>query len=364
MDDKRAADASDADLVSAALRGEKDAFAALIIRHQPTAAALAARVLGSADLGNDTVQEATIAAMNGLDQLRSADRFGAWFCGITLNVARRWLRQVRAELRTRVPDQASAEPGPQELAELAELTAAVRAAIAQLAAGQREAVLLFYLQGLTHREVAAELGISVGAVKARLHQARTALTPPLTAFAAPKETVMTAPASGPAWADVFVTEVRADDTDHPTSRRHVMVVAEQNGDRQLPIWIGPAEATALALSLEAQETPRPLTYQMAGRLLEASGGLVTEVRITRLIDGTYYAAIIVDGPAGQQEVDARPSDAVNLALVTGAAIRADSALFDDPGAAGRPGWRDFPVRTADLARQAAELIEQARTGGA
>jgi RNA polymerase sigma factor (sigma-70 family) len=366
MDGERAAAGSDADLVSASLRGEKDAFAALIIRHQPTAVALATRVLGSADLGRDAVQEATVAAMSGLDQLRSADRFGAWFCGITLNVARRWLRQLRAELRARLPDQASAEPGPQELAELAELTAAVRAAVAQLAAGQREAVLLFYLQGLTHREVAAELGISVGAVKARLHQARAALTPPLTAFAAPsKETVMTASASAPAWADVFVAEVRvyeADDEAAESARhRHVMVLAEQNGDRRLPIWIGPAEAIALALSLEAQETPRPLTYQMARGLLEASGAKVAEVRITRLVDGTFYAAVMVDGPAGRQEVDARPSDAVNLALVTGAAIRADSALLDDPGATGRPGWRDLPIRTADLARQATEQM-QARAG--
>jgi RNA polymerase sigma factor (sigma-70 family) len=367
VDDERAAVPPDADLVSASLRGDKDAFAALISRHEPTAVALAARVLGSADLGHDAVQEATIAAMSGLDQLRSADRFGAWFCGITLNVARRWLRQIRAELRTGLPDRASAEPGPQELAELAELTAAVRAAVAQLAAGQRQAVLLFYLQGLTHREVAAELGISVGAVKARLHQARTALTPPLTAFAAPpKETVMTATAtpSDPAWADVFVAEVRCNDAGDPASQRRVMVLAEQNGDRRLPIWIGPAEAMALALSLEAQETPRPLAYQMAGRLLEASGGRATEVRITRLVDGTYYAAVIVDGPAGRQEVDARPSDAVNLALVTGAAIRADSALLDDPGATGRPGWRDLPIRTADLARQATELIQQVRTGEA
>ncbi len=75
---------SDADLVLASLRGEKDAFAALILRHQPTAVALAARVLGSADLGNDAVQEATIAAMSGLDQLRSADRFGAWFCALCI----------------------------------------------------------------------------------------------------------------------------------------------------------------------------------------------------------------------------------------------------------------------------------------
>jgi RNA polymerase sigma factor (sigma-70 family) len=359
MDGGRVAGGPDASLVHASLRGDKDAFAELIGRHWPVAVSLAARVLGSADLGHDAVQEATIAAMSGLDQLRSADRFGAWFCGITLNVARRWLRQMRTELWARLPDQPSPEPGPPELAELAELTEAVRAAVAQLAAGQRDAVMLFYLQGLTHREVAAELGISVGAVKARLHQARSSLTPPLRPFAAPaKETIMTAPASGPAWADVFVAEIRRDETDDPARHRHVMVLAEQNGDRRLPIWIGPAEAIALALSLEATETPRPLTYQMAGRLLQASGGQITEVRVTRLTGGTYYAAIMIDGPAGRREVDARPSDAVNLALVTGSAIRADSALLDDPGAAGRPEWRDLPVVTTEVARQATELMER------
>ena len=55
---------------------------------------------------------------------------------------------------------------------------------------------------------------------------------------------MTAPASGPAWADVFVAEIRRDETDDPARHRHVMVLAEQNGDRRLPIWIGPAEAIA------------------------------------------------------------------------------------------------------------------------
>jgi RNA polymerase sigma factor (sigma-70 family) len=361
MDAGRVAGEPDSGLVYAALRGEKDAFAELIGRHWPMAVSLAARVLGSSDLGHDAAQEATIAAMTGLDQLRCADRFGAWFCGITLNVARRWLRQMRAELRAGWPDPASPEPGPQELAELAELTAAVRAAVAQLAAGQRDAVMLFYLQGLTHREVAAELGISVGAVKARLHQARSSLAPSLRPFAAPEEAVMTVPATGPAWADVFVAEIRRNETDDLVRQRHVMVLAEQNGDRRLPIWIGPAEAVALALSLEAHESPRPLTYQMAARLLEAGGGHITEVRITRLTDATYYAAIMIDGPAGRQEVDARPSDAVNLALVTGSAIRADSVLLDAPGAAGRPEWRDFPVRTAEVARQATELMEAGRT---
>jgi RNA polymerase sigma factor (sigma-70 family) len=350
-----AAPRPDSELVRVALHGDKDAFAELVTRHWATAVALATRLLGSADQACDAAQEATITAMTGLDRLRAPDRFGPWFCGITLNVARRWLRQLRAERPAGLPDRTSDDPGPDERAELAELAASVRAAVAELADGQRQAVLLFYLQGLTHREVAAELAISVGAVKARLHQARAALTPSLTQLiTTPEEPSMTATASSPAWADVVVTEIRRGDAGDSPSRMHVMVLAEREGPGQLPIWVGPAEATALALSLESAETPRPLTYQMTRSILEASGSRVTEVRITRLAEKIFYAVVVVDGPGGRHEVDARPSDAVNLALVTGAPIRADRALFDDlqAQAIDHPRWQDMPPGTAELAAEA------------
>ena len=98
MDDNPAGLLPDAQLVEAALGGDKDAFATLVTRHWPTAVALAARVLGTADLARDAAQEAAVAALVGLDRLRAPGRFGAWFCGITLNVARGWVRQLRAEL--------------------------------------------------------------------------------------------------------------------------------------------------------------------------------------------------------------------------------------------------------------------------
>jgi RNA polymerase sigma factor (sigma-70 family) len=343
----------DADLVRAALQNQKNAIAELITRHWVTAVGLAARVLGSADLAQDAAQEASIAAMLGLDRLRTPDRFGAWYCGITLNVARRWLRHLRAELPSSSVDDASTEAGPDEQVEAAEIAATVRDAVSQLAPGQRDAVFLFYLQGLTHREVAAELAISVGAVKARLHQARAVLRPRLIPLltAPEKENVMTASAAAPAWTDVSVAEIRRSEGDDP-ARVHVLVLAEQDGTRQLPIWVGPAEATALALSLEAQEMPRPLTYQMAARLVEAAGSRVTEVKINRLAESIFYAVIAVDGPAGPQEFDARPSDAINLAVVTGAAIRVNPALLDLPPTIEHPDWREFPTSAADLAREA------------
>jgi DNA-directed RNA polymerase specialized sigma24 family protein len=89
--------------VRAALLGEKEPLAELVTRHWTTAVALAARVLGSAELACDAAQEATVSVMTGLDRLRSPERSGAWFCGIALNVARRWPR----ELADATPD-----PGP------------------------------------------------------------------------------------------------------------------------------------------------------------------------------------------------------------------------------------------------------------
>ncbi len=327
---------SDAELVFQALDGAKEPLAELLRRHRDTALFLCSRVLNSPDLAGDAVQEAAIAAMTDLRRLRSPDRFGAWFCGIALNVSRRWLRQLRFEILAVPPDRVSELVGPADAAEIAELADRVRDAISQLAPGQRDAVLLFYLQGLSHREVAAELGISPGAVKARLHQARAALAPRLADMAAEagnaaeantsKEGAMTATDAVP-WVDVVVSEVKGTGEPDVLERKHIMVLAERDGDRWLPIWIGPAEATALARTLESAEMPRPPTYKLAASLVQAAGGSVTEVRLTSLESGVFYAVVLVAGPAGVREVDARPSDAVNLAMATGAPVRLNSELF-------------------------------------
>jgi RNA polymerase sigma factor (sigma-70 family) len=346
----------------------KAALAELLMRHWDTSVFLATRVLGSPELARDAAQEAAIAAMTDLDRLRSPERFGPWFCGIALNVARRWLRQLRPELPGLPPDRACPSPGPAEMAEAADTSARVRGAIAALPDGQRDAVRLFYLQGLSHSEVAGELGVSVGAVKSRLHQARAALAPRLAQVidipgharvtGIPKEKAM-ATTSAVDWIDAEVTEVRMGEGEDFPSHKYVMMLAERGGERRLPIWIGPAEAVALALALESAEVPRPFTYKLAAGLVDAAGSRIAEVRITRLIAPVYYGSVIVAGPDGPQEVDARPSDAVNLALVTGAPIRIDSELFS----AGMPEecageLSSFPVATARIAAEAQQRIRE------
>ena len=353
---------TDAELVHCALAGDKERLGELILRHWRTANFLATRVLGSPELAGDAAQEAAIAAMTGLDQLRSPDRFGAWFCGITLNVARRWLRSSGTELLISSPDPPSGGPDPAQAAELAEVAARVRAAIALLADGQREAVRLFYLQGLSHREVAAELGISTAAVKARLHQARAALAPQLTGtIDIPEVRTMSAPAAPTAgqWVDAQVTEIRLA-PGQDDQGQHIMVLAETGGDRVLPIWIGPGEARAMALMLDSAEMPRPFTYQLATALVAAANASVSAVRITKLESAVFYAVVVVSSSDGTREVDARPSDAINLALAAGAPIRVDSVLLEKLSDERAAKLAAAPVVTAEIVAEHAQQMQSLR----
>jgi hypothetical protein len=136
------------------------------------------------------------------------------------------------------------------------------------------------------------------------------------------------------------------------------------GDRRLPIWIGRFEAEALALQLAGAEMPRPGTYAFAANLLSAAAGRVQEVRISRLAEDVFYAEVILDGHSGTRTVDARPSDALNLAVLAGAPIRADVAVLDTSDAAKAAGdpepWPD-PYREGTVG--AAELADEIRAAG-
>jgi uncharacterized protein len=128
--------------------------------------------------------------------------------------------------------------------------------------------------------------------------------------------------------DMRVSDVRR--VTHAGQDHHVVLLQEVGGDRRLPIWIGEEHALELALRLlgHSSQLPRPLGSDLSAHLVQALEGAVREVRIDHLTDGTYYAAIVVDGPRGHSEVDARPSDALALALVVGAPVRADRGVVE------------------------------------
>jgi bifunctional DNase/RNase len=111
---------------------------------------------------------------------------------------------------------------------------------------------------------------------------------------------------------------------------HVVLLQEVDGDRRLPIWIGSEAAMVIAFRLlgYGPALARPHGSDLTVHLVQALGGSLREVRIDRLTEGTFYAVVVVDGPQGSIEVDARPSDSLMLALVVGAPVRADRAVVE------------------------------------
>jgi bifunctional DNase/RNase len=111
-------------------------------------------------------------------------------------------------------------------------------------------------------------------------------------------------------------------------RFFIMLESAAEGDsRRLFIGVGDAEASALAFGLQGQEFPRPMTYQFMAALVAAAGSAVRSVRVTRVAGDIFYAQVTLRGGA---VVDARPSDAINLAATTGAPVRVASELLDLP----------------------------------
>jgi len=294
-------------------------------------------MLGDGRLAEDAAQEAVLQAMVGLHGLERPERFGAWLGGIGLNVCRRWRRDQAREawsLAALTGGRAGPDPVPDEPAERAEAAEAarrVRRAVGRLPAGQRAAVVLFYLVGMAHREVAAALGIGVGAVKTRLHKGRAALREELAAWW--REDDMAATTTGPV--TMRVTEVRRQPAGDGGPEKTAILLSEEGGARRLCIWVGGFEATQIAFALQAIDLPRPMAYQLMTSLLEATGGRLAEARVTRLADGTFYGVAVVEGPAGAREVDARPSDILNLALLTGAPVRVEPEVLAQAAETGR-----------------------------
>jgi bifunctional DNase/RNase len=108
---------------------------------------------------------------------------------------------------------------------------------------------------------------------------------------------------------------------HMLSNRHVVILKDNEGDRYLPIWIGAWEASAIAMRLQGLAAERPLTHDLFAAALDRLGVRVERVVISELTDETYHARIHLERDGVQVEVDARPSDALALA------VRAEVQIF-------------------------------------
>lgn len=125
--------------------------------------------------------------------------------------------------------------------------------------------------------------------------------------------------------EVTVQDIRVD----RASNSPVVLLREKGGTRVLPIWIGPAEANAIAMEIQGVKAQRPLTHDLFKQVLAGLGGTLRRVVILSVKENTYFAELVIDRGEQVFQVDARPSDSIALALRFHAPIFASEGLFDE-----------------------------------
>jgi RNA polymerase sigma-70 factor (ECF subfamily) len=321
---------SDGDLVRLARDGDLVAFRLLVERHQPAARARARRLCPNPSDVDDTVQESFLQAFVALDRLRDPDRFAGWLAGIVLNVCRSLYRRDQVTLLADWPEPlhpAAADGLPS--ADDLDRADALRAAVADLPAGQRRAIALHYYADLPPGQIAE----APGAARVSLHKARIRLRTYITEHR---------PDLVPAARRTHMTTVRIARAERrippgPVPDRyptHVIVLADDTDRRDLPIWLLGQDSHRFESLLEPSGQERAANAQahsadeLTDRLLRAAGTRVTSVDLDELGPEVTVARIELSGPAGTRHVTARLPDGLAVAITAGAPIRVTDEVME------------------------------------
>lgn len=115
----------------------------------------------------------------------------------------------------------------------------------------------------------------------------------------------------------------------PVTNMPIVILHDEQDRRILPIWVGVFEANAIALQIENVHTPRPMTHDLLRNVIHDLQATVERVVVSDVKDNTFFAYIHLDTPAGKVAVDARPSDAIALALRTRAPIWVEESVIEN-----------------------------------
>jgi RNA polymerase sigma-70 factor, ECF subfamily len=333
-------DRDDAALVAAVVAGDREAFGPLLLRWRPSVLRLCRRLLGPGQEAEDAAQEAAVQAFIGLPRLADPGRFGPWLHAIAANRARMALRRWRLlAAEGLAPDAAvglhtgQAGPTPEDAWASRETHQAILAALRELPPATREAVIGFYLQGYSYRQLAELLGTPLSTVRGRLYHGRRRLRRALRPLA--DQVLTPAPARREEQqmdtmalidADVAFVGRLAFSTDC------VVMLQERGGPRRLALEpVDAATGAAVERLLQGQQPLVPTTHDLLPRLMAALDGRVEQVTIRRLAGEALYADITLERGGQRRDPEARPGDAVALALLAGAPIRVAAAVMDAAG---------------------------------
>jgi RNA polymerase sigma factor (sigma-70 family) len=331
---------TDADLVFEARQGNLEAFEKLVDRYQTLALGIARRLMPSDEEAQDIVQETLLEAYLSLHRLRKPERFKSWLLGILLNLGR---NRLRRNLRNKTEQNqipldwevayalADQKPQPQQVAEERELHRQVVAAVDELPINLRDAIWLFYFETMSLQEIGVLLGISVNAVKVRLHRARHSLRKKLE-VRYPEFQISDRKVDR---RKLMIKVSIADVIKH--QEKTIVLLLNEAQDRVLPMWIGEFEGASIVLGMSGFQTPRPLTFDFISHLLTASNVALEEVRVESIKSETFYGVAKLRIGDQVKEVDARPSDVLALAIRTDSPIYVADEIMAQAGKAVRLG---------------------------
>lgn len=115
------------------------------------------------------------------------------------------------------------------------------------------------------------------------------------------------------------------------SQHRIVMLRDVDGERQLPIWIGPCEAEAITIELQDVEMARPVTHDLLKNSIAELGGTVSHILINELRDQVFYARLFVDLKGEMLEIDCRPSDAIAVAVRAKVPIFVDEEVMEEAG---------------------------------
>jgi RNA polymerase sigma factor (sigma-70 family) len=340
---------SDSELIEACLAGNRAAFGLLAERYRVLVLQVAYSTVRQSDIAHDLAQESLLRAFLSLGQLREASRFRGWLYGITLNVCHEFIRLQRRspvsleELAGGI-HLADEMPSPESLAEALELREMMQGALNRLTEGNRAVMLMFYYEGFSTEEIAEILGISLSAVKVRMHKARQQLKSYLEAVLP----VVHYKKGAKTMIPVILADTRSQETTGSGGKTFYMyqtVLFDEQSRRAIVIWIGEAEAIAIASGMKkdvSRTAMRPITQVLMGNLLKAAGSSIEAVEIAKIENNIFYASVKVKTSDGNvREVDSRPSDALALAVWHDIPIFVSEKLFEEIGVAVPEGKKAY-----------------------
>lgn len=115
------------------------------------------------------------------------------------------------------------------------------------------------------------------------------------------------------------------------SQHRIVMLRDVDGDRRLPIWIGPCEAEAITIELQDVEIARPVTHDLLKNVIDKLSGTVSHILINELREQVFYARLFVDVNGEMLEIDCRPSDAIAVAVRAKVPIFVDESVMDEAG---------------------------------